>query len=189
MTATSSDRPGDWLAGERAELAAGRILDVAEELFIADGVNAVTMRQVAEAVGCSRATLYRYFPSREVLQLAYIDRAAQQVVRHVSDAVGETVGEERTLRAITAALAGVRANPALLAWFTPDAAGTSTDLALISPAVEKVVADFLGAPSNTPVTHLRAQWLVRVIVSLLTSPGESLFVEEELLRTFVLPVL
>ncbi|GAB17850.1 putative TetR family transcriptional regulator [Gordonia effusa NBRC 100432] len=185
---TSTER-SDWLAGERAELAAGRILDIAERLFVDDGVNAVTMRQVATAVGCSRATLYRYFPSREALQLAYVDRVSRQVARQVADAVGEAVGDERVIVAITTALAGVRANPALLAWFTPDAAGTATDLALISPAVEHLVADFLGGSSSTPNGHLRAQWLVRVIVSLLTSPGESPAAEEQLLRAFVLPVL
>ena len=189
----------DWLGGERAELAANRILDFAEQLFVDDGVGNVTMRQVAAAVGCSRATLYRYFPGREALQLAYVERAAVHVAERVSAAVADATGDDRMLAALTAALDGVRANPALAAWFTPGAAGTATDLALVSPVIERMIVDFLGgagtdsarspAPGADDSTPLRAQWLVRVIVSLLAHPAESPQAEQKLLRRFVLPVI
>ncbi|NED59644.1 helix-turn-helix transcriptional regulator, partial [Streptomyces sp. SID10244] len=57
-----SDTTTDWLAPERAELAAQHILDIAERMFVEKGVSAVTMREIASAAGCSRATLYRYYP-------------------------------------------------------------------------------------------------------------------------------
>lgn len=180
---------GGWLAADRTELAAGRILDVAERLFVADGVSTVTMRQVATAAGCSRATLYRYFPSREALLSAYVDRAAREVARSVTAAAAHSAADDRLLVAITSALAGVRANPALLAWFTPSVAGTATDLALGSPAIERIVGEFLGARAASPDDVLRGQWLVRVVVSLLTRPGDSPAAEAELLRRFVLPVV
>ncbi|NMO03871.1 TetR/AcrR family transcriptional regulator [Gordonia sp. TBRC 11910] len=178
----------DWIGG-RAELAANRILDVAEQLFVSDGVGAVTMRQVAGVAGCSRATLYRYFPSREALHAAYVERASGQVARAVIAAVGDA--DDPILVGITTALAGVRANPALSAWFTPDVAGTATDLALLSPTIERIVVQFLRGSSSSPddSAALRAQWLVRVIVSLLARPAESPQVEEQLLRRFVLPVI
>ena len=50
----------DWLADDRAQIAATRILDTAAELFAARGVGEVTMRDIADAAGCSRATLYRH---------------------------------------------------------------------------------------------------------------------------------
>lgn len=179
---------GGWLSADRTELAAGRILDVAETLFVAHGVETVTMRQVATAVGCSRATLYRYFASREALLSAYVDRAAREVARNVT-AAATAADDDRLLVAITSALAGVRANPALLAWFSPGAAATTTDLALGSPAIERIVGEFLGSHSTSDAEMLRGQWLVRVIVSLLTRPGTSPAAEAELLRRFVLPVV
>lgn len=178
-----------WLTDERAELAAGRILDVAEELFLARGVSSVTMRHLASAVGCSRATLYRYFPGKQELHAAYVDRTARGLAASIAEQVrGIADPGDRLTTAITAALAGVRADPALLAWFTPDAAGTSTRLALLSPAIESIAGSFLQDLGVTDAERaLRAQWLVRVIVSLLTDPDPDN--EEALLRRFVLPVV
>jgi AcrR family transcriptional regulator len=58
---------GDWLAASRTEVAADRILDAAGELFATRGVASVGMHEIAQAAGCSRATLYRYFENREAL--------------------------------------------------------------------------------------------------------------------------
>ena len=44
-----------------------RILDAAQRLFIENGIDAVTLSQVAAACGITRATLYKYFSSKERL--------------------------------------------------------------------------------------------------------------------------
>ncbi len=180
-----------WPTDDRAESAATHLLDVAERLFETHGVDAVTMRQIADAAGCSRATLYRYFSSREDLQLAYVNRSARLIAQSVADSVDSTQpSEARLIAATSTAIAGVRANPALMAWFSPTSAGSAADLAMLSPAIEAVVIDFLA---HIAVDAGRrsdcAQWLVRVIVSLLTRPAESVAAEEALLRQFVVPVI
>jgi AcrR family transcriptional regulator len=71
----------DWLAGQRTEAACDRILEAAAELFADRGVEAVAMFDIARAAGCSRATLYRYYPSREALHTAYVHRHARAVNR------------------------------------------------------------------------------------------------------------
>lgn len=58
------------------------ILAAASALFHEHGVASVTMADVCEAVGASKATLYRYFPSKTELVIASllegaIDRAAR----------------------------------------------------------------------------------------------------------------
>ncbi|MFW0785947.1 TetR/AcrR family transcriptional regulator [Gordonia sp. CPCC 206044] len=186
-------RAADWFAPDRTELAAQRILDVAEEMFVEQGVPAVTMRGLAEAVGCSRATLYRYYPGKSEVLAAYVDRAATELGNAVTAATRhETDPAERLVAAVTTAVAGVRANPALSAWFTPDASGGSSNLALLSPAIEAMAVEFLGdiTPRVEASTRReRARWLVRVIVSLLTSPAETVDEERKLLRSFVIPVV
>ncbi|MXP19985.1 TetR family transcriptional regulator [Gordonia sp. HNM0687] len=183
----------DWLAPERAELAAGRILDVAEQLFVEHGVAAVTMRGLAAAVGCSRATLYRYYPGKSEVLAAYVDRAATDLGAAVSDAVrDEPEPSTRLVTAVLTAVRGVRNNPALSTWFLPDAAGRSTSLALVSPAIERLATEFLAevAPGTDSADLAeRARWLVRVIVSLLTGPAESAEAEAALLDRFVVPVV
>ncbi|WP_267616220.1 TetR/AcrR family transcriptional regulator [Gordonia bronchialis] len=183
----------DWLAAERADLASRRILDRAEELFTARGVSSVTMRDVAQAVGCSRATLYRYFPGKTELLAAYVDRAAGELAEEIARGT-RTVADpaERLVAAVRTALDGVRGNPALAAWFTPETAGPATHLALVSPAIESIATSFLGgvAPASDETDRAeRARWLVRVIVSLLSDPAGSPDAEADLLRRFVVPVI
>lgn len=185
--------PETWLAPERADLAAGHILDVAEGLFVAQGIPAVTMRALAEAAGCSRATLYRYFPRKAEVLSAYVDRTTARLAvdvaaatRHVADPA------ERVVAAMSAAVAGVRAIPALKAWFTAETAGGSAHLAMVSPIVEReataILTETLPRLADDELRE-RARWMVRVIVSLLTSPGESPAHEQQMLTRFVAPVV
>ncbi|UZF57375.1 TetR/AcrR family transcriptional regulator [Gordonia polyisoprenivorans] len=190
--------PTDWLAADRADLAATRILDTAESLFVARGVASVTMRDVADAVGCSRATLYRHFPGRDRLLAAYVERTATIIGTDVAERIG-AVGTpaDRLVAAIETALSGVRRNPALSAWFDAEMAGTSTQLALLSPAIDALATGILAqlAPelgdNELPDTDLsdRAGWLVRVMVSLLAAPAPDADTERDLLTRFVVPVV
>ncbi|RUP40936.1 MAG: TetR/AcrR family transcriptional regulator, partial [Gordonia sp. (in: high G+C Gram-positive bacteria)] len=92
--------------------AAQRILDAAEALYATHGVDGVTMRDLAAAAGCSRATLYRYFPSRETVQAAFVDRSADRLAHEVAAADRGGDAGDRLIAAVTVALRLVRGNPA-----------------------------------------------------------------------------
>lgn len=51
----------------RSEETRGAILRAAGELFAAHGYDDVTMRQIAQAAGCSHTTIYIYFKDKEAL--------------------------------------------------------------------------------------------------------------------------
>ncbi|GAB3414071.1 TetR/AcrR family transcriptional regulator [Flindersiella endophytica] len=51
-----------------------QILDVALDLFLEQGYDATTMEQIAEQVGIGATTLYRYFPSKDLLILHPFER-------------------------------------------------------------------------------------------------------------------
>jgi AcrR family transcriptional regulator len=53
----------------RSERARTAILDAAAELLLAHGLGAVSMDEVAERAGVSKATIYRWWPSKETLAL------------------------------------------------------------------------------------------------------------------------
>ena len=50
-----------------------KILDAARELFVNEGVEAVSMRKVADKIGYSATTLYNYFDDKEALLYALCD--------------------------------------------------------------------------------------------------------------------
>lgn len=187
-----------WLGTEHGELAAERILDAAGRLFVARGVTATGMGDVARAAGCSRATLYRYFENRAELRSAYVHRAARRIGAEVAGRVdGPPDPHVRLVEAVLDVLARVRADPSLAVWFTADDSALATSIARSSSAIEAMVAAFLGAGDagegagadvDLDVTA-RARWLVRVIVSLLAVPGGEEAEERELLRRFVAPVV
>lgn len=162
---------------DRRTPAVERILDAAGELFAERGVDAVSMARIAAGAGCSRATLYRYFPDRPSLQLAFVQREAVQV--------GALVAAERPADltdAVLAALRHVRAHPALLAWFGDRDAAHTADLAQGSEVVEAIGLSRVADADS-------ARWLVRVIVSLLTVPGADEAEERRLVERFVVPVV
>jgi AcrR family transcriptional regulator len=61
-----------------------RVLDAAEVVLAEVGVTA-TMDEIAEAAGIGRRTLFRYFPSREDLIAAAIERRYQRLDQEVFD--------------------------------------------------------------------------------------------------------
>jgi AcrR family transcriptional regulator len=63
------------LTPEDLEAFRGRLCDVAEKLFAARGPDGVTMRQMADALGVSSMTPYRYFKDKDDILAAVRTRA------------------------------------------------------------------------------------------------------------------
>ncbi|MFI6868937.1 TetR/AcrR family transcriptional regulator [Nocardia sp. NPDC050406] len=178
----------DWLGGERAALAAERIVDAAARLFAERGVAATQMVDIAWEAGCSRATLYRYFDSLHAVRLAFVHREARRVGAAVA-AETSAISDpgERLVELIAAALRMVRADPLLIAWFRPADAGFALEIGQSSQVIEAMVASYMPLDDEDRITL--ARWTTRVIVSLLTVPGRDEAEERALLQRFVAPVL
>lgn len=184
---------GDWLRSERNEFGAERILDAAAELFAQKGVSAVVMGAVGRAAGCSRATMYRYFRNRQALHVAFIHRETRRVVQRVAARLPDS-GDPATriVDWMVAVIADVRSNPHLIAWFGRGEEGTVNELVHSSEVIEALVAEFLLDGSSTAINNdvrLRAQWLLRMVVSFLTIPAVDPNDERAMLELFALPAL
>ena len=170
-----------WLAEDRGRMAAERILDAAGDLFGEHGIGAVSMGDVAQAAGCSRATLYRYFADRHELHVAFIHREARRVGGLVAaDAARVRDPDKQLATAILSAVRRVRESPSLSAWFAGGDAVATAELAQSSPVIEA-----LGRGVGADL--LAARWVVRVIVSLLIAPGRDVAEERALVERFVVP--
>ncbi|WP_316576053.1 TetR/AcrR family transcriptional regulator [Nocardia canadensis] len=182
---------GDWLATDRADLAAERILDAAAELFAERGVAAVGMRDIAAAAGCSRATLYRYFDNRQAVRIAFVHRETRRIVAGLTDQVRDIADPgERIVAAMLGAIAAVRADPLLIAWFRPGDSGTAGRISQDSDVIESLAATiFADIDLSDPERSRLARWLTRVIVSFLATPGRDDADERAMLREYVAPII
>jgi AcrR family transcriptional regulator len=180
----------DWLAGHRGELAAGRILDAAGDLFTRRDAAAVGMGDIASAAGCSRATLYRYFENRDVLYTAYVHREAQRLHAELAAQLADIADPgARLVEGVIAALRAVRGNPALASWFAVTGRPIGGEMAEHSEVIAALVEGFIKSLGDAGDVERRARWLVRVITSLLVFPGSDEHEERALLDEFVAPVL
>ena len=179
---------GDWLGSRRAEVAAERILDAAGELFAGQGVAGIGMNEIARAAGCSRATLYRYFENRDALHRPYVHREARAVHRALATSlVGISDPQTRLLAGLTGALELVRENPALSSWFADTPLGA--EMAEQSQVIQTLTAGFLQSLNDSDDLARRARWLIRVLTSLLISPGRDADDERAMLEDFVVPMM
>jgi AcrR family transcriptional regulator len=71
---------------ETGHSARERILDAAYELFSRRGIQAVGVNEVTERAGVATATLYRHFPSKEKLVLAFLDLREQRWTKDLIEA-------------------------------------------------------------------------------------------------------
>lgn len=177
-----------WLATERSELGAERILDAAAQLFAAEGVGQPGMEDIAQAAGCSRATVYRYFENKQALLRAFVHREARDVTAQVARDL-EDVPDRRELvaAAVVATLAAVRARPYLEPWY----AGGATDLLEVfreSPVIAALASGFLAPGADAADADL-GRWVLRIVMSFLREPGASLDEERRLVERFLTPVV
>jgi AcrR family transcriptional regulator len=180
---------GDWLAANRSDVAAEKILDAAEELFAHQDAASVGMNEIARASGCSRATLYRYFENRDALYTAYVHRETHRVFRELGERVDASADPgQRLVEGIISALHEVRESPALSSWFAPSQRPIGGEMAERSEVIKALTEAYLRALGVDDVEK-RARWLVRVMVSLLVFPGRDEADERAMLDDFVLPTL
>ena len=69
-----------------------RLMEKAKELFIQFGYKAVSMDQIAEAAGISKATIYNYFPSKEELFMKVMRDIADEAYRDLDNHLNNTDG-------------------------------------------------------------------------------------------------
>lgn len=78
-----------------------RVLDVAEQLFMQRGYNAIALRDIAGHLGIKQASLYYHFPQgKEELYVAVAERAFARHHAGVSAALAERIPLREQLRAV-----------------------------------------------------------------------------------------
>lgn len=183
--------------GRKADVgvAVDGLLDAAGEAFAEVGVAKATMVDVCRRAGCSRATLYRYFPTRAALHLAYVHRATLRIARRLADVRRglELAPAESLTERILAGIAAVRSDPLLAVWFRPEnmtiPLALSQDSELLRLMSTALVAEVNARPLTQRELERHGEWLLRCIVSLLAMPARDEATERALVESFVVPAL
>jgi AcrR family transcriptional regulator len=168
------------------------LLDAAGRAFAELGVSQATMVDVARAAGCSRATLYRYFPNQASLHLAFVHRATLRIATQLA-AEREAGAPDTLTDRILSGIAEVRGDPLLAVWFEPENMAVPMAVSQSSDLLQSMSVGAIDQNDATPVdrrdVERRAEWLLRSILSLLAQPGTDAEAERYMVEQFVVPVL
>jgi AcrR family transcriptional regulator len=192
----------DWLNEERQEIAVARILEAAREVFLRDGIRGARMGKIAEAAGCSRATLYRYFPNKEAVLHAYMVRVAQDFGEVLDDKLrGLDSLSDRIVEAVAVSVELIWEREDVAPFFSEEGLGLTAQLTSNTAAMRERLAGQIESESRSDRIQGRlrsevsaddaAEWLTRVILSFSVLPGEAETPEalRKYLRKMLIPAL
>jgi AcrR family transcriptional regulator len=175
---------GDWLVGgDRRMAAAERIYAAATEVIARGGLEALDVDALAARVHCSRATIYRHVGGRAEIRDAVMTRGAARIIDTVRTAVEGLSGSERIVTAITLALKEIRTDPLGQLMVNSIRAQEMTWLT-DSPIVEAFATDLNGLTDDDPEA---AQWIIRIVLSLMYWPIDDADAERRTVQRFVSP--
>ena len=164
------------------------------------GLRKTTLDDVAREAGCGRATLYRYFASKQALLSAAGHTEATRIVAALRDAAAATdTLEDAVVALLVTAGVELGAHPALrfVADFEPDwllphlaFAGGDRFLAASADALAPALERFVGADDAVRA----GEWIARVGLCLLCSPVSPVALGDEAsvrgyAREFIVPAL
>ena len=180
-----------WTRHADGGVAVDAILDAAGRAFERHGVGAATMIDIAAEAGCSRATLYRYFPNRDAVREAFVHRGTLQMAaamaRRRDDATDSAADR------VLAGIAAVRANPSLAVWFEPENIAVPLQVSQSSEFLHALAVALLDGPerpsADAESLQLRGEWLLRSIISLLAMPSADVESERAMVNDVLIPAL
>jgi AcrR family transcriptional regulator len=121
MTAVQKRPPGRPCDEALQERRREAILKVTATMFARHGFTATDVQWIADKLKVSKGTVYRYFPSKEKLFLAAVERGVRQLHEHIESAkrgLSDPIEEIRA--AVTAYLQFFKENPQLVELFVQE---------------------------------------------------------------------
>ena len=192
-----ADLPGRSLA---AEPVASRLIDALLASIAEVGLTKTALDDVARAAGCSRATLYRYFPGKQPLLAAAIDREAARLGATLAAATeaAETV-EDAVVTMIVTAADFLERHAALRTVLEVEPQVLLAEIGfergdrLVRRGGELAAAALEHLLPATDASRL-GEWVTRIVLSYVFSPSESVALTRPesvrpLVCEFVLPGL
>jgi AcrR family transcriptional regulator len=157
------------------------VLDAAASCYLRFGVAKTTATDIAQAVGISRATLYRRFGSHEDLFLALLTRESAEMAADAEAHLARIKDpRQRILEGMMFAIKEIGRRPVHAAVFGGDSAAWAATQAIrvealrrigeagVRPLLQSALAE--GSMSERDIKDL-VDWLLRILISFAAVPG------------------
>lgn len=89
MTQKPDTQPRKMPTQQRSKATVDAMIEATARILVSDGLDACSTNQIARVAGVSIGTLYQYFPSREALLAALVERELSADLEHVARALPE----------------------------------------------------------------------------------------------------
>lgn len=116
MARRPSVQPRKSASQERSRTTVDALVEATARILVLEGFDKASTNRIAELAGVSIGSLYQYFPSKEALVAAVIERHNQDLMQTVRQAMAEVANltlAEAVRRLVEVAIAAHRVDPAL----------------------------------------------------------------------------
>ena len=116
MSSAVRTNPRKNASQERSRLTVDALLEATARILVREGFDKASTNRIAEVAGVSVGSLYQYFPSKEALVAALIDRHNRQVMQAIQGELAEALKlsmEEAVRRLVSIAVKAHRVDPKL----------------------------------------------------------------------------
>jgi AcrR family transcriptional regulator len=116
MARKPATKPRKHASQERSRATVDALIEATARILVREGFDKASTNRIAEVAGVSVGSLYQYYPGKEALVAAVIDRHNQDIMRVVRSALAEVASQpiEKAVRRIVAvAIEAHRIDPRL----------------------------------------------------------------------------
>jgi len=116
MARRPATKPRKLASQKRSRATVAALVEATARILVSEGFDKASTNRIAEVAGVSVGSLYQYFPSKEALVLAVIERHNReilQLVRAVLDEIAPLPVEEAVRRVVAMAIEAHRIDPKL----------------------------------------------------------------------------
>jgi AcrR family transcriptional regulator len=109
-------KPRKHASQERSRATVGALIEATARILVREGFDKASTNRIAEVAGVSVGSLYQYFPGKEALVVAVIDRHNREIMQVVRGALAEVASqpiEKAVRRLVAAAIEAHRVDPRL----------------------------------------------------------------------------
>src|SRR5262245_43578538 len=87
MVAKSQTNPRKLASQQRSRRTVDALIEATARILVKEGYDRASTNRIAHVAGVSIGSLYQYFPSKEALVAALIDRHKQEIIQLLRDAL------------------------------------------------------------------------------------------------------